>query len=420
MHLTKLLSACGHLKFRKINNVMANMQTTNSSKSKILLRVITLALTTVLLGTVIYGVYVFMRPIQKQDHLTPRQIESLTAYKASDTTLVTTLKSSALAAYLATGDTSKIKQLKNTFSKVESLTSGNLPSKDVAKTLKYLTEVYKLQPKQVSDLENSYKNANLKLNISKLNHLVDTANLTQWQLILKYAETVHDVAKQQLVSYLQSSNAPYPDQVNDAIAALTNLNNKVAHATAFNDLFINPSTTLTTDITSFGELTNFEKPFESQFVKLLKYTQVRDRIMQHNADLKAFKQTVDAATILKDRTIPLEDWVGKTLGEAKGVITAKGYKYKLADGSNASDDAKIIEQYPKLQDFASITKNSTITLRTEPKAPDVVAIDPNTTTSTEPSSASQPGESKDKDTTVSETKPTESSSTSKPVEINRN
>ena len=52
------------------------MQTTKSSKSKILLRVITLALTAVLLGTVIYGVYVFMRPIQKRDHLTPRQIES--------------------------------------------------------------------------------------------------------------------------------------------------------------------------------------------------------------------------------------------------------------------------------------------------------------------------------------------------------
>lgn len=337
------------------------------SKFKILTRVIIGILVLTSCVSLIFCVHVFSKPLKKSTHLTPAQIEKLTAFDTSDSILITTIKSNALATHLATGDSSKIEKLNQTKSLINELMTGSLKASDLKSTLDHLAATYKLDATQIESLEMSYKKANLDKNIQQLKQQIDSTTLASAASISERADNIYTTSKQLLSAYLNSSNAVYPTQVDAAINVLNELNQKISHAKAFNDLFVNPSTTSLSAIQSFGELTNFEKPYASQFAKLSNYATVRDNILRHNSELKAFKQEVDAANALKDRSVQLEDFIGQSLGSAKAAIQAKGYKFELVDDSDTDDSAKIIDQYPKISDYTLITKNSTLKLRTPAK-----------------------------------------------------
>lgn len=389
--------------------------------------VIMLVLTSV--STIAYSTYLFYKPNPKRDHLTLAQIEKLTNYSPTDSTLITSIKATALASHLATGDTSQIAKLKTTITDLNDLTSGKLPESKVSQTLNLLKSEYKLNDTQITELKRAYLMATLNNNINDLNRNLDMNTLKSLPNMSNTAQLIYTTAKDLTNQYLSSSNAPYPTDVDKAISVLNKFNDKLDRFITFRDLFTNAKTTPATSIQEFGELSNFERPFTTEFTTLSSYIALRDKVAQHNAELQNFKTTVDQANAIKNKSVDLDNWVGKTLKEAKSGIEKKGYKYILADGSDTDENTKIIDQYPMPENYALIVKGSTITLTTNPpvtKAPSstsdkndnkvVLAPSESQSSTTKPSSSESntPKQSNDTSTTPS-TKPSDSN----PITIDR-
>lgn len=381
-----------------------------------------------------YGTYLFFRDNPTQTSLTPAQIEKYTTYKKTDSNLITTLKANALATHLATGDSSLIAELPKTTAVLDKLNAGTLKESEVESVLKSIKDRYKLPEYQITQLRVKYYSAALQRTTKTFNSNLDTLAASDLGTLREQALTIHSYASKLADGYAKDVNSDYPDGLNGAIDALNKFTAKLNQLIKFNDLFINPQTTLVSSIDAFGPLSNFESPLSSQFSKLRLYATTRDQVAAKTAELKAFKATIDESNRLKNGSIDLEDFVGKTVKDAKDWASKNNIKIAFSDDSSQKDDAVILDQVPGRIRYQRIMKGTTLTLTTapevketpkssEPDAPTVPSQSSSADKPTTPSSSTKPSDDSSVTPIIppsssSTTTPPTSSSDDKPIEIN--
>lgn len=371
-----------------------------------------------------YGAYLFFKPTEQSSKLTPAMIEQYTAYKSSDSSLVSTLKANALSVHLATGDDTLIKDLSSTLKTLDSLNKGTLDESKVDPLLSKIKTKYNIPDYQIAKIRTDYLIALLGNQNAAFKNALTTSGALKIMVVKNLADNVHSTATKLSDAYAKDVTMTYPSGLSDSIDLLTLFSEKLNKLATFNDLFITPETTQLTSLQNFGALDNFEQSFNSQFNKLSKYIEIRDQVAEQTRELQAFKDSVTSSQRLMANSVKLEDFTGKTLKEAKDWASKNGTSITVESGHESDDGAIISSQTPSVNDYTRIAKGVPISVET-PKLPEKessssssqAAVNPtkppaeSSSTSAQPITPVDPSNSaKESSTSQSSSKPSQSSS----------
>lgn len=371
-----------------------------------------------------YGAYLFFKPTEQSSKLTPAMIEQYTAYKSSDSSLVSTLKANALSVHLATGDDTLIKDLSSTLKTLDSLNKGTLDESKVDPLLSKIKTKYNIPDYQIAKIRTDYLIALLGNQNAAFKNALTTSGALKIMVVKNLADNVHSTATKLSDAYAKDVTMTYPSGLSDSIDLLTLFSEKLNKLATFNDLFITPETTQLTSLQNFGALDNFEQSFNSQFNKLSKYIEIRDQVAEQTRELQAFKDSVTSSQRLMANSVKLEDFTGKTLKEAKDWASKNGTSITVESGHESDDGAIISSQTPSVNDYTRIAKGVPISVET-PKLPEKessssssqAAVNPtkppaeSSSTSAQPITPVDPSNSaKESSNSQSSSKPSQSSS----------
>lgn len=380
---------------------MPNKKSPIKQKSKFKIVLLTLLSLMVLIIVVSssYTLYIFNKENKDSTTLTAQQISKLTKYNPTDNSIITTIKTNALSENLATGSTELLIKLKNTELEISKIQNGTLNKISLKPKLDQLQKDFQLSNSQINYLETAYNSIRLKSLIDQLNKLSNSGTLTSMQDIQNTGNEIYATTNTNINNYIKDPNAEYPVYLNEVIAALNTMSDKLNNFNNFITLFNTPQNLSQETLSKFGELTNFTSEFNTQFTNLQTYVKSRDEINQHIIDLTQFKKTIDGSTDLIKNSIPTPTLIGKTIKQANDIAKDQ-FKLEIAKNNETNDSEVITNQNITLQQYDRIKKGSTLIIETKLKKQDPPVPSTSNTQSTESSSS------------TSSTSPSKSSTTS--------